>query len=169
MGGPLVIGTAQDVTDRRRAEQDFAHQAMRLRLLLGSIKEGVLVADADGQVVEANPAAVAMLGLARPPRPTDPLKPGAVAAFLPDTVTPFPPARLPLLVAVGGEAVDNVLIYVKPAGLGGKGLWLSVTGRPLVNRDGTRAGGVIVFTEVGGPPAALGDPHGPSERTDDAG
>ncbi|HLI56338.1 MAG TPA: PAS domain-containing protein, partial [Actinomycetota bacterium] len=157
-GGPVVIGTAQDVTDRRRAERDFAHQVTRLRLILEGITEGVVVADTAGRVVEANPAAVALLGLPRRPGPDGPISLGEeTPAFLPDMLTPYPADGLPLLAAVRGQALDGALMYVRPRTRNGKGIWLRVTGRPLVDPDGTPAGGVIIFTEVTGPPE-VGDP-----------
>jgi signal transduction histidine kinase len=48
-----------------------------------------------------------------------------------------------------GEAVDGEEVFLQPSA-STEGVWLLVTGRPLRDRRGHNAGGVIVFTDITG-------------------
>ena len=77
-GGTIVLVTCEDVTERKLAESERAQLLVRervarsqaedarqrLRAILDNLTEGVLVADPQGHVVFANPAAGTMLGAA---------------------------------------------------------------------------------------------------------
>jgi len=145
----MVVGTAQDITDRRRVEDELGRQTARLQLILDSLSEGVVVAGAGGRLVEANPAATALIGI--PPFAEQTTSPGGWSTefplFLPDGVTPYPEDRLPLTLALRGHSIDQEKMVVRPPG-SPTGVTLSVTGRPLVDADGSIAGGVIVLDEV---------------------
>jgi EAL domain-containing protein (putative c-di-GMP-specific phosphodiesterase class I)/DNA-binding NarL/FixJ family response regulator len=148
--GYLVVGTAQDITDRRSAEDELGRQTARLRLVLDNLREGVIVADARGSLVEANAAASALIGI-----PAFSQRNGGphgwsteFGLFLPDGVTPYPEDRLPLNLALLGQSVDQEEMFVRPPG-SPTGARLRVTGRPLLEADGSIAGGVVVFADVG--------------------
>jgi PAS domain-containing protein len=146
--GSMVVGTAQDITDRRRVDDELGRQTARIRLILDSLSEGVVIADTGGSV-EANPAATALIGI--PPSTQGSTSPGNWGAefplFLPDGVTPYPEDALPLTLALGGHSVDREEMVVRPPG-SPTGVILSVTGRPLVNADGSIAGGVVVLADL---------------------
>lgn len=57
--GLVVVG--RDITDRKRVEEERAHQARRIRQLIDSVPEGVLLLDTDGRVTLANPRGVKKL------------------------------------------------------------------------------------------------------------
>jgi PAS domain-containing protein len=145
----MVVGTAQDITDRRRVDDELERQTARLRLILDSLSEGVVVADAGGRLVAANPAATALIGI--PPFTQRSTRPGSWSMefplFLPDGVTPYPEDRLPLTLALRGHSIDQEEMVVRPPG-SSTGVTLSVTGRPLVASDGSIAGAVIVLDDV---------------------
>ena len=75
-GGTVILVTCEDVTERKRAERERARLLVReqvaraeaeaarqrLRAILDNLTEGVLVAEPQGRLVFANPAANAMLG-----------------------------------------------------------------------------------------------------------
>jgi len=62
-GQPLrLIGTVQNITERRNALSLLAREAVRRRELIEQSRDGVLVLDSSGLVLEANPAMAAMLG-----------------------------------------------------------------------------------------------------------
>jgi PAS domain-containing protein len=147
--GSMVVGTAQDITDRRRVDDELERQTARLRLILDSLSEGVVVADAGGRLVAANPAATALIGI--PPFTQRSTWPGSWSTefplFLPDGVTPYPEDRLPLTLALRGHSIDQEEMVVRPPG-SPTGVTLSVTGRPLVASDGSIAGAVIVLDDV---------------------
>jgi PAS domain S-box-containing protein len=57
------LSVLRDVTERKRAEEALRQSETTLNAILNSLAEGVLVADTQGNVVFANSAARAMLGL----------------------------------------------------------------------------------------------------------
>ncbi len=58
-----VVGTLQDITDRKHAEEAWKASQARYRSLFSAAKDGILILDAvSGRIVEANPAVLAMLG-----------------------------------------------------------------------------------------------------------
>ena len=65
-GRPLrMMGTALDVSLRKQAELAAASDRVRLETILATTSDGIYILDADGLLVEANPAFLAMLGLDR--------------------------------------------------------------------------------------------------------
>jgi diguanylate cyclase (GGDEF)-like protein/PAS domain S-box-containing protein len=52
----------QDVTERKRAEQALADEAMRRRILMDQSRDGICILDEDSKVVETNPRFAEMLG-----------------------------------------------------------------------------------------------------------
>ena len=60
-GEPAILGTAFDITDRRRAEQALRESEENLRTLAGSANDGMLV-HIHGRIVFANPRLAALVG-----------------------------------------------------------------------------------------------------------
>ncbi len=60
-----TIGVSFDVTERRRAEAAVRESEASYRALVEQSADGILVSDASGRYVEANPAVCRMLGYAR--------------------------------------------------------------------------------------------------------
>src|SRR5689334_24880205 len=110
----------------------MAPEAEVLRSILESIGDGVVVADARGQVVVCNQAARRILG--GDVVQSNPLEwPLRYGVFLPDSDTPFPAERQPLVRALRGETSERVQMFVRNSEVP-DGIHTSVTGRPL--RDG---------------------------------
>jgi PAS domain S-box-containing protein len=62
-GTPVRMrGTCIDITDRVLAEQEREHHAARFRALVEHAPDAILVLDADGHVLDANPRARVLLG-----------------------------------------------------------------------------------------------------------
>ena len=60
-----VVGTLQDITDRKRAELDLLASETRYRRLFESAKDGILILDTGtGQILDVNPFLVELLGFA---------------------------------------------------------------------------------------------------------
>ncbi len=149
-GGMTVF---RDVTARRLSEkrlQDLAedHRKQRLALetVLRGISDGVVVADEHGAFTIFNPAAERTVGIGMTDSGPDDWS-DTYGLFLPDKVTPFPPEELPLVLAINGEATDNIEMFARNRNIP-DGAWLLASGRPLTAGDGTPRGGVVVFRDV---------------------
>jgi PAS domain-containing protein len=121
--------------EARQAAEALARQTTLLQTILDSMAEGVSVADRSGRMVLTNAAGREMVGLGVAPGGAE-TWPAHYGVFLPDGATPFPPGELPLALAVGGQASQNVEMVIRnphcPAGR-----ILHVSGRPLRGGDGT--------------------------------
>ncbi len=123
--------------------------AQILQLVLDNMAEGVCVADLDGRIITANPAAEAVFG---------PLHAVAFDARfgpsfrLDDQVTPCPPALRPMTRAIRGDSIERQSLFID-GGLdsdGGvrRGTWIRLNARPLLEADGRIVGGVLVFRDI---------------------
>lgn len=66
-GSPVrILGIHFDETDRMLAAQQLAEQEKKYRRIFESIKDGYLVTDFSGTLLEANPAAAVLLGYKKP-------------------------------------------------------------------------------------------------------
>jgi len=66
-GTPLrTVGTAQDVTERRRVQLDLERQLHNNRLMLDTMTDGYLRLDAQGNILDVNQAYCHMLGYEKP-------------------------------------------------------------------------------------------------------
>ena len=66
LGHPLLWqGVLVDITDRKVAEEALREAEERFRGLFVGVADAILVADADGRYLDANPAATALLGYDR--------------------------------------------------------------------------------------------------------
>ncbi len=136
-----VLLYAADVTahvqDRRRLQalsSALAASEERYRTLFQTMPQGVLHFSADGAVVDANPAVLAMLGLDPAEMTTWPLRTSQQAVR--EDGSPFPPDELPIPTALRtGQIVTGVMGV--PHGRTGELRWLQVTAVP----DTLSAGG----------------------------
>jgi len=156
----IMYAVARDVTESKqaiaklqettaqlaRSEDEFRGQSNLLQLLIDSISDGIIAADENGNFVLFNPAAEDMFGMGS----TDTLPnewSGKYGLFLPDQVTPYPAADIPLTRTIRGESVHEVELFTRHAGKP-QGLWVKINGRPLKDETGVIKGGVIVCRNV---------------------
>ena len=131
--GLLVF--AADVTAHvrdRRGQQMLAEQLTvsedRYRTLFETLPQGVIYCAADGRILEANPAACEILGVAADEMARWPLA-SATQAVREDG-SPWRPEELPVAVALRtGEVVTDAVLGV-PHGRTGETRWLRVTAVP---------------------------------------
>jgi sigma-B regulation protein RsbU (phosphoserine phosphatase) len=118
---------------------------VRLRHVIESLSDGIVVADLDGRCQASNPAAHRILG-----RDPEGVRAGDWAStfgcLLPDRITPYPSEQMPLARALRGEVVGNLELFMMHPGVP-QGMWLSVSGAPIRSGDGKIDGGVIVLRD----------------------
>ncbi len=165
-GQRLFVGLIRDISERVRSEAARAQQAaelarqgnelvssqreleeqkVMLRSVLDSVTEGLVAADERGKFLLWNPAAEKIVGLSPAGQSLEDWM-AHYSAYLPDTVTPFPKEKNPLLRAVGGEA-SSAEIFVRHPGLD-RGAWIESNGAPLRDRAGVVRGGVIALRDI---------------------
>jgi PAS domain S-box-containing protein len=138
----LMYAVARDVTESKHAMV----QLEKTTAQLASIGDGIIAADENSNFLLFNPAAQDIFGMgATEYRPNEWSE--KYGLFLPDTVTPYPPAEIPLARTVRGEAVDDVDLFTRHAGKP-DGVWVKVNGRPLKDETGALKGGVVVCRNV---------------------
>ena len=153
------FGTNTDISERKRAEEGLAAQALELalsrealeaqtvmfKLVLDNMGEGLIAADQDGHFLVWNEAARKLMGRGAEDLPTERWTPH-YQVFLPDGTTPYPPDRLPLVRALRGESVQVELVIQPPEAV--PGTFLEVTARPLKDACGSLRGGVAVLRDI---------------------
>ena len=129
-----------------RSEAALRQQKNILQSILNSMGDGVIVADAEANILLFNPAAERLMraGLGRvvPDETAEPYH-----TYLPDTLTAYPTHEHPLWRAIRGEVFDGAEIFLREA-QDGESLWVSATGRPLIDENGRIQGGVVVFSDI---------------------
>jgi signal transduction histidine kinase len=129
-----------------KSEADLQAQTNVLQSILSSMGDGVVVADAAGRLMHINPAALRMLQI--PAAGEDVMRWLATQEnYLLSSPGEKANGGNPLLRAACGEAVDGVEMYLRQPDAP-NGVWLSVSGRPLVDQTGTVAGGVVVLGDI---------------------
>jgi PAS domain S-box-containing protein len=141
-----VVLVFRDITQKKLAEEETRRQKDLLQLILGSITEGVVVADTDGKFLLFNSAAERFVGIGAIDATPDQWS-QKYGSFRPDGVTSFPPDELPLVRAMRGESVDAVELFIRNANVP-DGRLLSITGRPLRGGDDALKGGVVVLHDI---------------------
>jgi signal transduction histidine kinase len=135
---------AEQELEQQRAETQRSERL--LRSVLQTIPEGVLVVDADGEIVMWSAGATDVL---RSPRPAVkvPELAAALGLYLTDCATPMPAESLVLTRALAGLETDRQEVYLRRADVPG-GVWLLFSGRPFRASDGTITGALAVVREV---------------------
>ena len=121
-------------------------QTQLLHSIFHSISDGVVVAGETSNVMMANMSSKRILGPIPFLKSSDEwFKPDLY--FYPDKVTPFPMEEHPLFKAIGGKSTDGVEMFIRSDETH-NGVYASVSGRPLQDRDGNWKGGVAVFHDM---------------------
>jgi PAS domain S-box-containing protein len=143
----IALNEVREFTrQREQVEGSLRRQLDALHLVLDSITDGVVIADEGGTLRHLNRAAESILGVGLAEVPVEQWA-ERYGCYLPDTVTPYPSAELPLARALRGETVREQEVFIRHAGRPA-GLWLSVNAAPLLDGDGTPRGGVAAFRDV---------------------
>ncbi len=150
-GAVLVF---RDVTGLKRAEAELERtkarsqdQARLMETIFNSISDGIVVADAAGKFLYANPAAEQIVGIGTTAGTLDEWA-ETYGAYHPDRETPMKTEDLPLMRAIHrGESTDEEDVFIrnekKP-----NGVYIRMSGRPLLDNIGGIRGGVVIFRDV---------------------
>jgi PAS domain S-box-containing protein len=142
----------RDITAQRNVEEAlrFRESAMRveadkLRSILDSMADAIIVADKDGNIIESNPAASLLHGIYVPHLTVKDWA-ASRALYLADQTTPLSFDENPLVQAVQGQDTYDVERYFKRSD--GTGVHVSLTGRSIRAGDGSVVGGLVVLADI---------------------
>src|SRR6202171_2380099 len=141
-----VVLVFRDITEKKLTEEETGRQKELMQLILGSVADGVVVADTKGKFLLFNAAAEQFLGVGAVDAAPDAWS-KQYGTYHADGVTVFPSDELPLVRAIRGESVSGVEVFIRNANVR-EGRLLSISGRPLRSEDGTLKGGVVVLHAI---------------------
>src|ERR1700682_3332978 len=141
-----VVLVFRDITEKKLTEEETGRQKELMQLILGSVADGVVVADTKGKFLLFNAAAEQFLGVGAVDAAPDAWS-KQYGTYHADGVTVFPSDELPLVRAIRGESVSGVEVFIRNANVR-EGRLLSISGRPLRSEDGTLKGGVVVLHDI---------------------
>ena len=151
-GGGVVV--FQDITKRKAAETRLAQTMNELRnqnelmeTTFNSIKDGIIVADESGEFLYMNPGAELVVGRGMAKLTQSELGKG-YGAFYPDRETLIETKDLPLYRAIfQGESSNEEDVFIR-SGKKPDGVYIRVSGRPLLDEFDKVRGGVVIFRDV---------------------
>ena len=145
----VVHDTTRLKQTEAQLEQTIArlqNQAQLMDTLLNSMGEGVVAMGEDGTLLFYNESGRQIGG--HHPLEEDIAKwPTTYGVFQPDGETVLTEELNPLLLAVKGRATDDVDLFIRNEQRP-DGVYVSVTGRPLVSGPGAPKGGMVVIRDV---------------------
>ena len=122
------------------------NQVKLMETIFGSLSEGVVATNLEGEFLLANPAALEITG-AGPTEGSPEEWDKTYGTFYANTTTVVPSTELPLYKAMKGNTTDNVKLFMRNADKP-DGVFIGVSGRPLYDEDDNLIGGVIVIRNI---------------------
>lgn len=146
-GKSLTLAMVRDITDRLRAEESIRESESRFRLLIEGLDVGVILHDANDQILLCNPASSRVLGLT-----ADQLR-GRCSrdpdwSLVREDGSPLPANEVPSVRAVQARApVTNAIIgTVNRSTL--HRTWLQVTATPRLGTDGSVIHVLVTLVDI---------------------
>jgi PAS domain S-box-containing protein len=142
------VALVQDITDRKAQSQERERMLAKLSGVLESIAEGLVVCDADGQILDFNPAALRMHGF----MPGDPPRGhfrdvGELIEVHGIDGEPVPSDERPMARALRGESVVDEEYRLRTRGNGRE--WIaSVNAIPVRDAGGRVVFGVVTLRDI---------------------
>lgn len=142
-----VFATFEDITERRRLEEELRTRVQELETVFASMSEGLIVVGADGQILRVNPAYKALAGWPAGSAlyamtPEERLR----ALYIRDEKGQFiPPDQFSTYRLLRGENVAEEQIFRRPDG---RDVHVNLRGAPLTDAAGRVMGAVVVFHDI---------------------
>ena len=150
-GGAVVI--FRDITQLKQTEArlqetiaELQDQTRLMETVFNSMSEGVVATDENGKYLFCNASAQRMGGVHRPTKKIDQWS-KKYGVFYQDRETLLSADESPLVRAIRGEETDNIELFVRNEHQP-DGVYISVSGRPLMKEEGVLRGGVIVVRDT---------------------
>ena len=119
-------------------------QSEELRNFIDKIPAAVIIADGKGMFQHINKAAQTLLyGLVELAEPA--YWPQKIGLYLDDGVTPYPEHKLPVTLALQGQAKENEEMILRKED-DAEGIWISMSTQPLKKEDGS-VNGITIFIQ----------------------
>jgi PAS domain S-box-containing protein len=142
----LIAGAVEDVTAERTAQTELQESESRMRTVLDTIRDGVVLQDRSDTILLSNPAAARILGLTEDQLHGRSSYDPRWQALKPDG-SPFRPDEHPSVVAMRtGQVQSGVLMQV--ARPDGSRAWLSIDSQPIRRPDGGANAVLTTFRDV---------------------
>lgn len=142
---PVYRMTLTDITERKRAEEQSAHQTAELTATMASLADGLIVFNSSGGIVRMNDAATQLLGY------SPVLHTMSVMEYLQTLQAEtldgrvYPPEELPTARALRGETTKGVIMVLHhPEHM----LWVLVSASPILMPDGKQFGAVTTYSDI---------------------
>jgi len=143
-GAPAVIGTILDISESRRNRLALLQEKERLLITLGSIGDGVIATDMDGNITIINSVAQAMTGWSFPDAIGENIN--MVYTTLDDSTRLPCPNSVEMITGEGlPEGHSHVAVLVSRDGAR---RIISERGAPIRDRENTLIGAVLVFRDI---------------------
>jgi PAS domain S-box-containing protein len=136
----------RDITQNKKLVNIIRENEKRLRLVLSSIGEGVVVADTNARFLIFNKKAEEILGNGALDLPFEQWS-QAYGLYEPDGTTPLPIEKIPMIKALQGEVTDEVEIFVRNEKIP-NGKTITVTGQPIKDEHGNITAGIVDFQDI---------------------
>jgi PAS domain S-box-containing protein len=145
-GQDVIMANVRDISERKRAEDERERLLAELDTTIASITDGVVIANAAGEVIRVNPAAQALLEYTPGAEPTTFAELlGDMTVEMPQS-SPFPQEMVPLQRALHGEAMQgSIAVMVTRSGMR---RWVSLGAAPIRTTAGEVLGVVGTFTDI---------------------
>ncbi len=144
-GSTLWNGTLLDIDEAEKNLLALEAQKRQLQAILDSMGEGLTVVDHNKRIQLINASGKALLGTGPTSASVDEW-PQIYGLYLPDGVTPCPPAELPILRAFRGEQVRNCELWLQTPD--GRRHYLLFSSSALLNEQGEISGAVSVYRDI---------------------
>ena len=145
-GSPCqIMGTAQDITERKQVDWALQKEREFLKAVLNSIHAGIVACDDRGVLTLFNRATREFHGLPEQPLPAEQWG-KYYDLYLADGKTPMTKEQIPLFRALQGEDVCNTEMMIIPKQ--GTARTLLASGQAIVDAKGQKLGAVVAMHNI---------------------